>query len=109
MAATASEPIRLGTRPAAWNPVATPEEEVRRDAVVGRTRAVVLSGRARAVGRDHDVDVTSPPVSWNRVMDGVTLLAVVWSIPIAVLAVGTPIALTIAFVLWLVRLALNAF
>jgi cytochrome c-type biogenesis protein CcmH/NrfF len=42
-------------------------------------------------------------------MDGVALLGVLWSIPLAVLVVGTPIVLTIAFALWLVRLALTAF
>jgi hypothetical protein len=37
------------------------------------------------------------------------LLGVVWSIPVAVLVVGTPVALAIAFLLWLVQLALRAF
>jgi hypothetical protein len=37
------------------------------------------------------------------------LLGVVWSIPVAVLLVGTPVALAIALLLRLVRLALGAF
>ena len=42
-------------------------------------------------------------------MDGVHLLAVVWSVPLAVLLVGAPIALAIAVLLRLGRLALSAF
>jgi hypothetical protein len=84
MTATASEPIHLGTYPAAWN-------------------------RVRARGRDEDLDVSSSMWSWTTLMDGVMLLGVVWSIPIAVLVVGTPVALAIAFLLSLVRLTLRAF
>jgi hypothetical protein len=47
--------------------------------------------------------------SWTRLMDGVMLLGVVLSIPVVVLVVGTPVALAIAFLLWLVRLTLRAF
>lgn len=109
MPVTASEPIHLGTRPAAWNRAALHEDGGRSDAAVSRTRTVTLSAGARAPGRIEDIDITSPLVSWSTLMDGVTLLGVLWSIPLAVLVVGTPIVLTIAFVLWLVRLALTAF
>jgi hypothetical protein len=42
-------------------------------------------------------------------MDVVHLLGLVLSVPLAVLVVGTPIALTIALLLWLGRFALSAF
>ena len=77
------------------------------DAVINRTRAVTLSGGVRAIGRD-DLDLSVSRWSWNTLMDGVRLLGVVWSLPVAVLVVGTPVALAIAFLLWLVRLALGA-
>jgi hypothetical protein len=109
MPATASQPIHLDTGPAAWNRAVPHEDGVRSEAVVSRTRTVTSSGRARAAGRNEDVDITSPLVSWSTLVDGVALLGVLWSIPLAVLVVGTPIVLTIAFVLWLVRLALTAF
>jgi hypothetical protein len=37
------------------------------------------------------------------------LLAVVWSLPLAMLGIGSAIALTIALLLWLGRLALRMF
>jgi hypothetical protein len=42
-------------------------------------------------------------------MDAVRLLAVAWSVPLAMLLVGVPVALTIAVALRLGRLALHAF
>jgi hypothetical protein len=109
MTAIASDPIHLGTHPAAWKRVAIDQGGVRSDdAVINRTRAVTLSGRVRAIGRD-DLDVSFLLWSWTALMDGVMLLGIVWSIPVAVLVVGTPVALAIAFLLWLVRLALGAF
>jgi hypothetical protein len=38
-------------------------------------------------------------------MDGIQLLGLVLSVPIAILLVGAPVALAIAFLLWLARLA----
>ncbi len=50
------------------------------------------------------------PWRWTTVLtDSVELLGLVWSIPLAMLLVGTPIALTIALLLWLGRLALSGF
>ena len=110
MIAIASEPIHLGTYPAAWNRVAAQEDEVRRDvAVVSRAAVATQPGHVRAVGRDEDVDVSSSMWSWTTLMDGVVLLGVIWSIPVAVLVVGSSVALAIAFLLWLVRLTLRAF
>jgi hypothetical protein len=80
------------------------------DAVVHRTPAVTVGGSVRAIRLDEDRrDVGSSLWSWTTLMDGVLLLGVVCSVPIAVLIVGTPVALAIAFLLWLVRLALHAF
>ena len=97
MTAIASDPIHLGTHPAAWNRVAIDQGGVRSDdAVINRTRAVTLSGGGRAIGRD-DLDLRVSLWSWNTLMDGVRLLGVVWSLPVAVLVVGTPVALAILF------------
>ena len=38
-------------------------------------------------------------------MDAIQLLGLTLSVPIAILLVGAPLALAIAFLLWLVRLA----
>jgi hypothetical protein len=109
MTAIASDPIHLGTHPAAWNRLAIDQGGVRSDvAVINRTRAVTLSGGVRAIGRD-DLDVSFSLWSWSTLMDGVILLGVVWSLPVAMLVVGTPVALAIVFLLWLARLALGAF
>lgn len=91
MTTTRSEPIHLG---------------------VNRTRSVTPGGAARAAGGGTRVNVRGPvlPWRWRTVLtDAVDLLAVAWSVPFAVLLVGTPIALTIALLLWLGRLALGAF
>ena len=45
----------------------------------------------------------------TTLMDGVRLLGVVLSVPLAVLLVGTPVALAITFLLWMGRMALGAF
>lgn len=41
--------------------------------------------------------------------DGASLLALVFFIPFAILLVGTPVALVIALLLWLARLASGSF
>ena len=67
--------------------------------------AVVERGEAgvNATGRMR-------PWRWTTVLtDSVEVLALVWSIPLAMLLVGTPIVLTIALLLWLGRLALSGF
>jgi hypothetical protein len=110
MTAIASEPVRLGTYPAAWNRVAIHQDGVRSDdADVSRIPPVTLSGRVRAIGRDEDLDVSFSRRSSTALKDAVMLLGVVWSIPVAVLAVGTLVALAIASLLWLVRIAVSAF
>lgn len=43
------------------------------------------------------------------VADGVRLLAFVWVIPVAILAVGAPIALVGALAVWIGRLVRHAF
>ncbi len=50
------------------------------------------------------------PWRWQMVLvDALRLLAVAWSVPLAMLLVGVPVAVTIAVVLWLGRLARHAF
>ena len=110
MTATGSEPIHLGAYRAAWNRVAVHEVGVRSDdAGVNRTGPATVGGRIRAIGLGEDVDVNLSLSSRTMLMDGVMLLGVVLSLPVGVLIVGTPVALAIAFLLWLVRLALRAF
>lgn len=94
MIATASQPIRLGSNPrTAQYRVAGPEPP-------------------RTAGRGEGLDISRPTLPWRwstALTDSVALLAVVWSIPLAVLVVGTPIALAITLVLWFGRFALSAF
>jgi hypothetical protein len=111
MSAIASEPIHLGTHPAAWNRVAVHQHGVRSDdAVISRTAAVTTGGHVRAIAVNEDLDPSFSTWSWTTLRDDcVILLGVVWSIPVAVLVIGTPVALAIAFLLWLARLTLHAF
>ena len=61
-------------------------------------------------GGVSDERVSRAGLRWRTALtDGVALLALAWSIPFAILLLGTPVALTIALVLWLGRLALSAF
>ena len=55
------------------------------------------------------VDHATTPGWRTALTDGVALLALAWTIPFAILLVGAPVALTIALLLWVGRLALNAF
>jgi hypothetical protein len=81
----------------------------RADPADSGTRRVTLRGRAAVTGRAENSDVSSSMWSWTTFVDGVLTLGAVWIIPIAVLAVGIPVALAIAFLLWLVQLARGAF
>src|SRR5258708_4432125 len=90
LAATLSEPIHLGAGP----PPILPAAAVR-PAGIGGTVSVATPGL---------------PWPWQMVlMDALRLLAAAWSVPLAMLLVGVPIALTIAVVLWLGQLAGHAF
>jgi hypothetical protein len=47
---------------------------------------------------------------WRRALaDTAALLGVVWMVPVGILLVGAPIALAIALLLWLGRIARSAF
>ena len=83
MTLTASEPIHLGAMPGAS-----------------------LARAARAARQD----ARPRRRLWSRaaLVDGLTLFALAWSVPVAVLAIGTPFALAAALLLWLVRLASSA-
>jgi len=110
MTATASGPIHLGTYPAAPNRIAIDEEAVRGDdTIVTRARAVTSSRPVPGAERDEDMNLSSSIWSWTTLSDGVMLLGIVWMIPVAMLVIGTPVALALAFLLRLVRLALGAF
>ena len=45
----------------------------------------------------------------NAVADALRLLAVIWVIPVAILAVGAPVALAGALAVWIGRLVRHAF
>lgn len=61
-------------------------------------------------GEGVDVSRAVEPWRWSHVLtDSAGVLAVVWSLPLAILFVGTPIALTIVLLLWVARFALGAF
>lgn len=115
MRATASEPIHLGGGPrTASYRVAVDRDGAQHDDAVGvsRTRSVTPGGTPRTAGRGARLDVSRPMLRWrwsSALMDSVELLALVWSIPLAMLLVGAPIALAIALLVWLGRLALSAF
>lgn len=45
---------------------------------------------------------TTAPARWKTaIIDSLGLVLVIWSIPIAILIVGAPIALTVALIRWL--------
>jgi hypothetical protein len=98
MIATASGPIHLGGSLHTTFPV------------VAVARRVWPAEAAPAASRGLDVSRAVRPWRWRTaLMDVVEMLGVVWSLPLVVLLVGGPIALTIALLLWLGRLALGAF
>jgi hypothetical protein len=97
MIATASLPIHLGGKLYPAVPVD------------GALRAGPAEIAAAADGV-FDVSRTVPRRPWRTaVMDFFELLGLVWSVPLVVLAVASPVVLTIALLLWLGRLALRAF
>jgi hypothetical protein len=65
----------------------------------------------RAAGRGGVVNVSrAGTLRWHTPLeDGLWLVAVAWSVPVAVLALGIPIALAIVLLLWAGRAALGAF
>lgn len=93
MASTYSEPIHLRR---ALSPAGVPALDLAPVASLhaGRTTQTVVSGAGRAGG---------------LLANGISLLALVWGLPFAVLLVGTPVALTIVFLLWLARSATSLF
>ena len=61
---------------------------------------------------DYVVDVSRPVVPWrwtSVLLTAVELLAVAWSIPVIILAVGSPIILAVALIYWIGRFVLNYF
>ena len=90
MIAIASQPIHLGGRA-----LAVPSSEAPRMAI--RSEPAPVGGQVS-------------PWRWKTVItDCLQLLAVVWSLPLAILGIGSAIALTIALLLWLGRSALRMF
>jgi hypothetical protein len=73
-----------------------------------RPPAAAVSGYV-ASGLEEDLHLRQSMRPWSTLKDGVMLLAVVWSIPVALLLVGAPVALAVALLLLLVRLVARAF
>jgi hypothetical protein len=113
MTATASDPIHLGIgpRPPSYR-IDVNRAGAYHDAGGPGSARVSASGlpRSAAGGARLDVARAMQPRRWWRtvVMDSVQLLALVWSVPLAMLLVGAPIALALALLVWLGRLALSA-
>ena len=78
---------------------------------LGISSRLALPGAAVELGEAGvNVNGRIRPWRWKTLLtDSVELLGLVWSIPLAMLLVGTPIALAIALLLWLGRLALGGF
>lgn len=79
-----------------------------------RTASTDTAPRERpyAGGRGGIIDVSRPAVPWRWrtvVADLLSIVAVAWSFPVVVLAVGTPVALAIVLLLWSGRRILGAF
>ena len=45
--------------------------------------------------------ITAPPLWKTILIDSLGLVVVVWSIPVAILLVGTPIVLVVALIRWI--------
>ena len=69
----------------------------------------VLDRRGTLVATSFDEAPSGARRALSVLGDGALLLAGVWSIPFVLIAVGTPIALTILGLLQLARVARNAF
>lgn len=78
-----------------------------------RTPAGVETPAPRAAARQTaGLNVTRPDVPWRwrtTIADGIALIAVVWSFPFVILAIGAPLAFVIVAMLWLARWTLGAF
>jgi hypothetical protein len=97
MIATASLPIHLDRVRAPVAPVAT---------------VAARQPRGTAAHAAAGLNVSRPIVPWRwrtAIVDAVELIAVVWSIPFVIVAVGAPVALAIVALLWLARWVLGAF
>lgn len=92
MIATASLPIHLGARA----PVA----------------AVVARAPHRAAASATGLNVSRPIVPWRwrtGIVGAIELVAVAWSIPLVIVAIGAPLALAIVALLRIARWTLGAF
>ena len=56
-----------------------------------------------------DLDARYAFFSWTTLMDAGLLLGIAWTVPFAALAVGVPIALAVALLVWIVRMTIGAF
>jgi hypothetical protein len=103
MRASAAEPIHLEPT-AAWAGVGTRAGGVSRETAAATHGRVTTTRGVPALAAEGFF-----PASGKKVVEGVMLLGIVWSIPAVILLVGTPIAFAIAFLLRVARLALSAF
>lgn len=89
---------------------ATVHAPIQLDAPV-RLPVVARREGPRAAGRGGIVNVSrAGAMRWHTPLeDGLWIVAVAWSVPLAVLALGIPFALAIVLLLWAGRSALGAF
>ena len=91
MQATASLPIRLDAGYRTPVAAAAPRRAAPQTAGLSVSRAIV-------------------PWRWRTAgMDALELIAVVWSLPFVIVAIGAPLALAVAALVWLGRWTLGAF
>lgn len=64
------------------------------------------------IAQQDVVNVSRPAARWgvgSAFADAGDLLALAWGLPLAILVVGTPVALAITLAIWIVRMARGAF
>lgn len=74
--------------------------------------AVAAPAPRRAAAPSAGLNVSRPAVPWrwrNAMVDATELVAVVWSIPFVIVAIGAPLALAIVALLRLARWTFGAF
>jgi len=78
--------------------------------VAGRTTTVPTHPMARTIGSTDVADVSGqrkPRLTWSAVRAPFELLLLVWSVPVIMMLVITPIGLVLAGAVWAVRMVVG--
>jgi hypothetical protein len=92
--------------------IATASLPIHLDRVRAPVAAVAARPPHRVAGHTAGLNVSRPIVPWRwrtPIVGAVELMAVVWSIPFVIVAIGAPLALAIVALLWVARWVLGAF